>query len=301
MHREYSRQKICSLLAIVLLLYLCGVSMIVRASDGDGKLTIAMLHLELRYADLEHNAALVKKGIELASKHNAQWVMTPELSHTGYRFDLKLGTKWIPNGPDKYVGAVQTLAKKHQLVVFLSHLERIDDQLGRSELFNTLFVIDKAGKIIGRHIKVNTIPISESWSTAGTEPAVVNVDGYKVGLLICADAWPAAHAKSLKIQGAELILSSASWAPGKYGPGNTWEKRSWETGLPIFVNNRTGIERQFDLRNAVSAVAYRGKRLLSHQSPNSQLVIVNWDMKTNSLINTQAIDIEYQHASGEHK
>jgi len=292
MHREYSRPTIHSLLAIVLLLYLCSVSMIVRASGDDGKLTIAMLHLGLKYADLEHNAALVQTGIELASKHNADWVMTPELSHTGYRFDLKIGTQWIPNGPDKYVGEVQALAKKHQLVVFLSHLERIDDQFGARELFNTLFVIDKAGEIIGRHKKVNTIPISESWSTAGTKPSVVNVDGYKVGLLICADAWPAAHAKSLQNQGAELILSSASWAPGEYGPGNTWEKRSSETGLPIFVNNRTGIERQFDLRNAVSAVAYKGKRLLSHQSPNSQLVIVDWDPKTNSLIGTYSIDIE---------
>ncbi|MFT6093675.1 MAG: putative amidohydrolase [Pseudohongiellaceae bacterium] len=292
MHSEYRRQTIYRLLVIGFLLYLCGASMLVQASGGDGKLTIAMLHLELRYADLEHNAALVQKGIELASKHNAHWVMTPELSLTGYRFDLKLGTKWIPNGPDKYVGEVQALAKKHQLVVFLSHLEGIDDQLGKRALFNTLFVIDKAGEIIGRHTKVNTIPISESWSTAGTKPSVVNVDGYKVGLLICADAWPSAHANSLKSQGAELILSSASWAPGEYGPGNTWEKRSGETGLPIFVNNRTGIDRQFDLRDAVSAIAYQGRRLLSHQSPNSQLVIVNWDTKTNSLIDAQAIDIK---------
>ncbi|HAG71520.1 MAG TPA: carbon-nitrogen hydrolase family protein [Gammaproteobacteria bacterium] len=288
----YNGQTIDNLFAIVLFFYLCSVPMLVRANGDDGKLTIAMLHLELRYADLEHNAALVHKGIKLASKHNADWVMTPELSHTGYRFDLKLGTQWIPNGPDKYVGEVQALAKKHQLVVFLSHLERIDDSLGKRELFNTLFVIDRAGAIIGRHTKVNTIPISESWSTAGTKPSIVNVDGYKVGLLICADAWPATHADSLKNWGAELILSSASWAPGEYGPGNTWEKRSSETGLPIFVNNRTGIERQFDLRYAVSAVAYQGTRLLSHQSANSQLVIVNWNTKTNTLIDSQAMNIE---------
>lgn len=281
-----------SLLLIALILCVCSVSKIVSARSNDGKLSIAMLHLELRYADLEHNAALIKRGIELASKHNADWVMTPELSHTGYRFDLKIGTEWISIGPDKYVREVQALAKEHKLVVFLSHLERIDNSLGKSEFFNTLFVIDTVGDIIGRHKKVNTIPVSESWSTAGTKPSVVTVDGYQVGLLICADAWPTKHAGSLKNQGAELILSSASWAPGEYGPGNTWEKRSSETSLPIFVNNRTGIERQFDLTGAVSAVSYEGKRLVSHQSPNSQLVIVNWDTKSNSVIDTHSIDIE---------
>lgn len=290
MQTETSRRTIHSILTIALLLFFSGISMIVRA-DSD-KLTIAMLHLELRYADLEHNAALIKKGIELASESNANWVMTPELSHTGYRFDLKLGTQWIPNGPDRYVQEVQALAKKHKLVVFLSHLERIDNQVGEPELFNTLFVIDQAGEIIGRHKKVNTIPISESWSTAGTTPLVVDVDGHQVGLLICADAWPKTHAKSLQNQGAQLILSSASWAPGEYGPGDTWEKRSVETGLPIFVNNRTGIEREFDLRKAVSAVSHQGKRLISHQSSNSQLVIVNWDTKTNTLIDSRSIDID---------
>lgn len=279
-------------LIIALLFCVCATATIVRANDSDDKLSIAMLHLELRFADLEHNAALIKKGIELASIHNADWVMTPELSHTGYRFDLKLGTDWIPNGPDNYVREVQILAKQHQLVVFLSHLEGIDDEPEKRSLFNTLFVIDRAGDIVGRHKKINIIPISESWSTAGIKPSVVNVDGYKVGLLICADAWPTTHAQNLTDQGADLILSSASWAPGKYGPGETWEKRSKETGLPIFVNNRTGIERQFDLTGAVSVLSYQGKQLVSHQSPNSQLVIINWDTKTNALIDTYSIDIE---------
>ncbi|MFT6101551.1 MAG: N-carbamoylputrescine amidase [Arenicella sp.] len=262
-----------------------------RALNDASKLTIAMLHLELRYADLAHNAALIKRGITLAAEHNADWVMTPELSHTGYRFDLKLGTDWITQGPDKYVQNVQSLAKEHRMVIFLSHLEGNDsEQMGR-QLFNTIFVIDKSGEIIGRHQKINTIPISERWSTAGIEPTVVDVDGHKVGLLICADAWPATHAQTLKNQGAELILSSASWAPGKYGPGDTWERRSDETGLPLFISNRTGIEREFDLTAAVSAVAHHGKRIVSHQSANSKLVVIKWDTQKSVLLDSYSIDI----------
>lgn len=277
-----------SLLAFI---FLCCVSAIVEASSNKGSLTIAMLHLELRYADLEYNSALIKNAIELAAENNADWVMTPELSHTGYRFDLKIGTDWITQGPDKYVREVQALAEKYQITVFLSHLERVEDGPERHDLFNTIFVIDKAGKIIGRHKKINIIPISEAWSTAGTEPSLVDIDGYKVGLLICADAWPTTHAKNLQSKGAELILSSASWAPGKYGPGDTWEKRSGETGLPIFVNNRTGIERQFDLTEAVSVLSYQGKRLVSHQSPQSKLLIIKWDSQTNSLLDYYSTDI----------
>ncbi len=255
------------------------------ANDKPQVIRIAMLHLQLEYANLEHNAALIETGIDLAAEQGADWIMTPELSHTGYRFDLKIGTDWISKGPDQYVKRVQVQAARLKVNIFLSHLERTNspDQ-GQGELFNTLFVIDRSGEIIGRHRKINTIPISESWSAEGDIATIVTVDDHQVGLLICADAWPQQHAQALKENGAELILSSASWAPGKYGPGKTWENRSKETNLPIFVNNRTGIEREFDLTQAVSVLSYKGQRLLSHQSPNSQLVILEWDSKNNRLL-----------------
>ena len=263
--------------------------------NDESHINIAMLHLELKYADLEHNAALIESGIKLAAEQGADWVMTPELSHTGYRFDLKIGTDWINVGPDKYVKSIQSLAKKHKITVFLSHIEKTNkhDKTNTYKIFNTLFVINDFGEIIGRHRKINTIPISESWSDAGHKATVVNVDQHKVGLLICADAWPKTHVQSLKNQGANLILSSASWAPGKYGPGDTWEKRSKESGLAVFVNNRTGIEREFDLTESVSALSFNGKRIMSHTSPDSQLVLIKWDTKNRQLISHSTLKINH--------
>jgi len=168
----------------LLALLICLSNSNISSANDESVIKIAMLHLELKYADLEHNAALIESGIELAAQKGADWIMTPELSLTGYRFDLKIGTDWISSGPDKYVKRVQ--------------------------LFNTLFVIDPSGEIIGRHKKINIIPISESWSSAGTKATLVNVGHHKVGLLICADAWPNKHAQNLKEQGADIILSDQS-------------------------------------------------------------------------------------------
>ena len=284
-------------LAILLLSLNCSINYAFANPDEKPSIRIAMLHLELEYADLEHNAALIESGIELAAEHGADWVMTPELSYTGYRFDLKIGTDWIPFGPDAYVKRVQSLAQKNNITVFLSHLERVKTEATEedndSDIFNTLFVIDQAGEIIARHKKINTIPISESWSTAGTQATTISVGQHKVGLLVCADAWPTTHAQDLKEQGADIILSSANWAPGEYGPGDTWEKRSKETGLPVFVNNRTGIERQFDLRESVSVVSYQGERLLSHQSSTSELILIDWNTQNNTLLSYRTQKISH--------
>ena len=132
-----------ALLAILICLSNSNIS----SANDESVIKIAMLHLELKYADLEHNAALIESGIELAAQKGADWIMTPELSLTGYRFDLKIGTDWIKLGPDEYVKRVQLLAKKHNVTIFLSHLERVDlvsksADLEESEIFNTLFVID---------------------------------------------------------------------------------------------------------------------------------------------------------------
>lgn len=242
---------------------------------------IGLLHLELRYADIPYNSKHLEHAVRLAASKGAKWILTPELTLTGYRFDLKIGLDWIPLGPDQYVQHMQRVADELNVTVFLSHLER----LPTGEIFNTLFVIDEQGKIIGRHRKINTIPIAEAWSTAGTKPTLVDVGGHKVGLLICADAWPQGHAEDLQKRGAQMLVSSATWPPGLHGPKDTWEKRSLETKLPVFVNNRTGIERDFDIRQAASVVVDGGQRLVSHTSEKSSVVLVDWNHHARSVVN----------------
>lgn len=250
---------------------------------------LAMLHLSLEFADLDANHALIEKASRLAAKEGAQWIITPELALTGYRFDLQLGTDWISSGADNYVQQLQVLADELDVVLFLSHLEENKDD-GRR--YNTLFVINRDGIVIGKHYKINTIPISEDWSSAGTSTVPINIDGHSVGLLICADAWPSEHALELKRQGAQLLISSASWAPGEYGPGDTWEKRSEETQLPVFVVNKTGMERNIDQRDAVSAVSAMGERIISHTSTESSILLVDWNQTDKRVEHQQVFMVE---------
>ena len=250
---------------------------------------LALLHLELKYADIDANYRLLKHAIRTAAKNDAKWIVTPELVLTGYRFDKKIGTDWIETGTDKWVQGLQDLTAELKINLFLSHLEKTPDDW---KTYNTLFVINTHGKTLTRHHKINTIPISEAWSTPGKSAKTVKLDGYNVGLLICADAWPEKHAKSLKQKGAELIISTANWAPGKYGPKDTWELRSKETSLPLIVANRTGIERSFDLTKAESVLVSNGKRLVTHTSESSSILLLDWEQATQKVVRKKVIFIE---------
>src|SRR5437899_11969733 len=105
-----------------------------------------------------------------------------------------------------------------------------------------MFAIER-GEIVGRHRKITPTPGSESWAQGGAPPVPIRMDGMSIGMLICADAYLPAPTKLLADAGAQIILSSAAWHPGEWGPSGKWEARSAEAGVPIVVCNRTGTDR----------------------------------------------------------
>lgn len=245
-------------------------------------LRIAFLHLAPVPGALAQNRRLVITAIMKAADVRAHWVLTPELVECGYTFADSLGTKWIKPHPDQWMGQVCRLAARRRLTIFLSHPERNPRS---KELYNSLFAIAPDGRVAGSHRKINTLRVgSEAWSTPGTQATAFHLKPFgTVGLLICADAYSAGIADSLKTQGAKVLVSSAAWAPGLHGPNGEWERRTKDTGLPLLVCNRTGTDRTLDFRKAETVIAQNGERLLSLSSDRSAVFLIEWDLKAGTL------------------
>jgi predicted amidohydrolase len=105
--------------------------------------------------------------------------------------------------------------------------------------------------------------------------------------ILCADVYSPGIAQSLKAQGADLLVSSAAWAPGLHGPDGEWERCTRDTGLPLFVCNRTGRDRTLDFTGAESVIVNDGALLLSLRSARSAIFTIAWDLTTQTLA-TQA-------------
>ena len=246
-------------------------------------LRVAMLHLSPVVADVEHNRGLAEQGLARAAEMGAQWVITPELFITGYKFAEVIGTDWILPQPDEWMQRFCGQVAEHGVTVFLSHPERDPDG---DLMYNTVFVIGPDGGIIGRHRKVKALRGPESWSSPGEEIAPIAVpagdaDGQvPVGVIICADAYRNDVAGILQEQGARLLVSPASWGPGDCGPLGEWEQRTLDTGLPIMVCNRSGWEADdLDFNEAVSVVARDGKRVLeAFCGEESAVLAFDWDL-----------------------
>jgi predicted amidohydrolase len=231
---------------------------------------LGLLHLAPEVGQLERNRAAIERGTDQAAAMGAEWIISGELVVPGYSFADVIGTAWIEARPDPWLQHYASRARNLGVALFVSHPERVGELL-----YNSMFAIDRTGEVVGAHRKICVTPGSEDWSTPGDSVEAAMVDGVSVGLLVCADAYPTGPAKQLQEQGAQVLVSSAAWHPGAWGPSGEWEQRSLDTGLPLVVCNRTGVDGDASFTEAVSVVVDRGRRITSLQSPESTVFVVD--------------------------
>lgn len=255
------------------------------------KIRIALVHLASRPGDTEHNRGKIESAIAVAVAAKADWIVTPELAETGYDFSKRIGTGWIENFPNKWMLSLSENARRNKVALFIGFAEK-DSTTGK--LYNSVAIIGRDGVIQGtyrKHIVVHGS--AESWEAPGIENNLFIIDGIPVGMLICADSYKPEIAARYKLQGARILISPANWPPHKeMGPNGYWEDRTLETGLPLIVNNRTGIEPDLDFSAAESTVVLNGKRLYNFSSRDSRVFLVDWNLRkgTFSTVEDPAIE-----------
>ena len=242
---------------------------------------VALLHLSVVPGAIERNRSVLEEAVKHAAASGAHWIITPELATCGLQFARTIGTDWIEPQPDPWMKRFCLLVRGLKRTVFIGCPER---DSGR--LYNSVFVIDSRGEIIGKHRKINVKSDSLSWSSPGETVVPLQCDGLKVGLLVCADAFTPGIAATLKSGGAQILVSPSSWGPGIHGPNGEWEDRTRETGLPMIVCNRTGSEKTLDFWKAQSLVVKNGRRLLSHASEQSAVLVFGWNFTAMTPLST---------------
>src|SRR5262245_18721586 len=119
---------------------------------------IALLHLETIPGAVARNRYVIVEAIKQAASGGAAWIVTPELAVCGLQFPLVIGLDWIQPQPDPWMRRLCGLMKDLKRTLFLACPERD----GR-RLYNSVFVIDSQGEMIGKHRKINVASDSLSW------------------------------------------------------------------------------------------------------------------------------------------
>jgi NAD+ synthase (glutamine-hydrolysing) len=176
-------------------------------------LRVALAQVNSTVGDIGGNAQKIREWIERARDEGAQLVVFPELALTGYPpEDLLLKTHFV----DAAGAALRDLASAAEgIVALVGFPERRDD------VYNACAVLAD-GEVAAVYRKMflpNYGVFDEArYFQAGTEPALIELNGVAVGLTICEDMWePGPPATSEALAGAQVIvnLSASPYHAGK--------------------------------------------------------------------------------------
>ena len=250
--------------------------------------------------DLPKNADLIAKAAQQASAKGAKLLLTPELSLTGYPpEDLLLRDAFIQAVDQQLALLTKTLAAYPDLRVIVGHPKRTD--AGLQNVASVLY----RGEIVASYAK-QKLPNHEVFDEVryfvpGAEPCIFEIDGTKVGLIICEDAWHASAAAQAKHHGAELLVipnASPYHLEKQCLREDVAKARVLETGLPLIYANAVGGQDELVFDGASFALSKNGQLALAMPHFKEDLAFIEYknsdlvktDITTPSSIEAQVYD-----------
>ncbi|MEY2707139.1 MAG: hypothetical protein RI905_891 [Pseudomonadota bacterium] len=215
--------------------------------------------------DLPKNADLIAKAAQLASAKGAKLLLTPELSLTGYPpEDLLLRDAFIQAVDQQLTQLAKNLSSHPDLRVIVGHPKRTE--AGLQNVASVLY----RGEIIATYAK-QKLPNHEVFDEVryfvpGDDACVFEIDGTKIGLIICEDAWHASAAAQAKHHGAELLVipnASPYHLEKQCLREDVAKARVVETGLPLIYLNAVGGQDELVFDGASFAFSKTGELVLA--------------------------------------
>ena len=194
--------------------------------------------------DLPGNAQKIIESARAAHAAGARLLLTPELALCGYAAeDLLLRPAFLEACEQAMHTVARETAELTDLAIVLGHPRRAPGQ----RLCHNVASVLRGGVVEASYAK-QSLPNDgvfdeRRYFTPGTAPCVFEVDGVRIGLLICEDAWFPEPAQQARAAGAQLlaVINASPFHGEKPGVREaTLRSRVQETGLPMVYAHLVG-------------------------------------------------------------
>jgi NAD+ synthase (glutamine-hydrolysing) len=226
-------------------------------------LRIALAQLDLLVGDVHGNATrVVNTARQVRADLGADLVLFPELSLSGYPPEDLLFHRGFRRQIE------HGLAKVREDVQGISVMLGFPEYAGNA-IYNAAALI--SGGMVAAIYRKAELPNykvfdEKRYFQAGAQPAVVDVDGFRCGLLVCEDVWEPEPAQLARSDGAELlvVINASPYEIHKQREREEVARaRVLDVGLPMAYVNAVGGQDEliFDgnsfVMNAAGAVVMR--------------------------------------------
>lgn len=230
-------------------------------------------------ADKVTNVEKAARLVRRAAAEGADLVVLPEFFNTIYFPQYSdVRTHWSLAEPDDGV-TIQTIARTAQ-EAGVTIVAPIYEEAQPGLHYDTAFVIGTTGEIVAKYRKTHA-PLVEGgyekmYYTPGSQFPVFVVNGWRCGVTICYDWRFPEAARSLGVQGAELIVM-----PFAARPVPMWEEvlrtRAWENQAYVAVCNKVGQDDNWLFAGRSMIIDPFGEVLARCGSEDDALILANLD------------------------
>ncbi len=188
---------------------------------GRTGLRIGIAQVPVAMGDKETNLAAIHRALGDAAGARCDVAVFPECLLAGWCSPA--ARKVAETVPGPFTEALGDLARRRRMAIVAGIEER---EGGR--IYNSAVLLDRGGRLLIRHRKINELDIGLRIYTRGTSLGVADLDGRRIGIDICADSWIPEVTDGLYFLGARIILSPCAWAVRPGGEARNIAKiRKW--------------------------------------------------------------------------
>ncbi|MDP9238594.1 MAG: carbon-nitrogen hydrolase family protein [Chloroflexota bacterium] len=240
---------------------------------------IALLQLTaFSIEDAEQSLAHTLQRIDDAAREKPDVIALPEVTYPAYFMGTDDLSRRNVLSPAEAMARFAEKARKHGMYIAVGMA--LDAKSGGYSNGAALFGRD--GELIGRYEKSFLWHFDNRWFKPGNAYPVFELDFGRVGMLVCADGRLPEIARSLALNGAQIILDLTAWVSGaRHAADLTTSQRRYlmqtraaENGVWVACADKCGIEAESSVYAGRSCVINRRGEYVASLGPDEDAVLV---------------------------
>ncbi|MBA1231078.1 carbon-nitrogen hydrolase family protein [Pseudomonas viridiflava] len=209
--------------------------------------------------DVSGNLTRLQQQAKVAAAQGAQVLVCPEMFLTGYNIGAHACAELAQAQDGPAATRIAEMAREQGIAILYGYPERSAEQ----QIYNAVQLIDSHGNRLSNYRKTHLFSdLDKSMFAAGEALGpVVELNGWRVGMLICYDVEFPENTRRLALDGAELILvPTANMAPFDFVCDVTVRARAFENHCYVVYANYCGSEGEIRYCGLSSVCAPDGSR-----------------------------------------
>jgi predicted amidohydrolase len=190
--------------------------------------------------DVAANLQTLALQAERAARESARLLIAPEMILSGYNIGPQAIAERAEESDGASAQAIADIAQRHGIAILYGFPERAD-----GHIYNAVQLIERDGKRLANYRKTHLFGAidRDAFSPGSDATVLADVDGWRVGLLICYDLEFPENARRLALAGANFVaVPTAVMPPYDFVASHMVPTRAFENGVFVAYANRCASE-----------------------------------------------------------